>query len=105
MDKGGFREHLSLRVFMHRAPDTMRISIVESSEPPLRMMVDRGVVDLGDWKYRLHFYAYERERPGTQRIWVAYRGDPDRCMFLKGGPDDMLEGWEQKLEFWVPFTG
>lgn len=102
MDRDGFTERLMFNVFKFMEPGLIKIYVLESSSAPRRVMVRQESGALTGWKARLEFFAYSSPRPGTDLIWVAYRGDPDRCIFLKGGREDILEGWERKLEFWVP---
>lgn len=101
MNKAGWTERLDFKVFKYKEPGTIQISVVECSSPH-RMMANLNNPSTEGWKKRLEFYAYSQERPGTQMIWAAYRGDPDRCLFLKGGPADTLDGWERRFDFWVP---
>lgn len=89
---------MNFQVFRYEEPETIRIDVTEQFDSH-RIMVNRNHQA---WKPRLTFYAYGQPRPGTQYIWVAFRADPDRCIFLKGKPEDRLEGWERRLEFWVP---
>lgn len=102
MTRDEWIERLEFSVFKFHEPGLIKICVVESIKPPRRLMVSQesGIPD--GWKHRMDFYAYARPRPGTYLIWVAYRGDPDRCLFMKGQSTDVLEGWERKLEFWVP---
>lgn len=102
MDRDGFTERLVFNVFKFQEPGLIKIYVVESSSMPRRVMVRREPGVTEGWKTRHEFYAYGSPRPGTNMIWVAYRGDPDRCIFLKGDREDTLEGWERRLEFWVP---
>lgn len=105
MNKYGWTERLDFEVFKYQEPGTIKINVLECLLGVHRAMATLDSISLEGWKKRLEFYAYDRERPGTQMIWVAYRGDPDRCIFLKGGQADKLEGWERKFEFWVPKQG
>lgn len=102
VDKGGWVERLDFQVFKYEEPGTIRIDVTEKHESSHRVMVNADRWSGEGWKHRLTFYAYGQARPGTRMVWVAYRADPDRCIFLKGGRDDRLEGWERRLEFWVP---
>lgn len=103
MNKSGWTERLDFKVFKYKEPRTILISVLESTSSPQRMMANLNDHSIEGWKKRLEFYAYGKARPGTQMIWVAHRGDPERCIFLKGGlPDTSLDGWRRKFEFWVP---
>lgn len=102
MNRDGFTERLVLNVFQFQEHGLVKIHVVESSSPPRRVMISREPGVSSGWKTRLEFFAYSCPRPGTNMVWVAYRSDPDRCIFLKGDREDKLEGWERKLEFWVP---
>lgn len=101
MDTSGWTERLDFQVFKYEEPGTIRIDVAEEHSSQ-RVMVNADRWSEEGWKNRLTFYAFGQARPGTKMIWVAYRADPDRCIFLKGGRDDKLEGWERRLEFWVP---
>lgn len=98
MDGGGWTERMQFNVFKFQEAETVRFEVTEQFDSH-RMMVNGSQTG---WQHRLAFFAYDRPRPGTEYIWVAFRTDPDRCLFLKGKPSDTLEGWERKLEFWVP---
>lgn len=101
MDQDGWTERLAFQVFKFEEPGTIRIEVKESVSSN-RIMVNLGQWSREGWKTRLRFYAYGEARPGTKMIWVAHREDPDRCIFLLGKRSDKLEGWERRLEFWVP---
>lgn len=98
MDKDGWIERTEFNVFRYEEPGTIRIDVTEQHDSH-RMMVN---TNKPEWKHRLTFYAYGKPRPGTRYVWVAFRADPDRCIFLKGTQADCLAGWERVLEFWVP---
>lgn len=98
MDIDGWTERMQFNVFKFQEPGTIRMEVTEQFNTH-RMMVNGTQ---GGWSHRLAFFAYNRPRPGTEYVWVAFREDPDRCLFLKGKPSDTLEGWERTLEFWVP---
>lgn len=93
---------LEFGVFKFDEPGLIKIYVVESTKSPSRVMVTQESSVSEGWKRRMEFYAFSRPRPGTFLIWVAYRGDPDRCVLMRGLRTDVLEGWERKLEFWVP---
>lgn len=92
---------LDFKVFKLQEAGTISIHVVEQHEPH-RVMVNFGLPLPEGWKYRLTFYAYPEKRPGTQLIWVAFRADPDRCIFMTGGIADTMGGWKRRLQFWVP---
>lgn len=98
MDRDGWAERTSFEVYKFEEPGTIRVDVVEQHDTH-RVMVNRNQ---HGWNPRLVFYAYPQPRPGTEYVWVAFRADPDRCLFLKGAKGDCLEGWERVLEFWVP---
>lgn len=102
MDRDGWTERLAFKAFQFEEPGTIKIEVIESSQSYHRVIVVRKPWSSDGWKKRLEFYAYDQARPGTQMIWIAYRADPERCIFLKGDQGDRLEGWERKFEFWVP---
>lgn len=89
---------MQFNVFKYHEAGTIRIQVTEHPDYH-RIMVDGAGPG---WKHMLTFHAYEQPRPGTEYVWVAFKAGPDRCVFLKGKPGDTLEGWERKLEFWVP---
>lgn len=89
-------------MFKFDEPGLIKIHVLESVNPPKRVMVTQESSVSEGWEHRMDFYAYGRPRPGAYLIWVAYRGDPDRCIFMRGLRTDVLEGWERRLEFWVP---
>lgn len=102
MTRDGFTERLEFDVFQFEEPGLIKIYVIEGTSSPRRVMAGRdpGIPD--GWKKRLEFYAYGSPRPGTYRVWIAYRADPDRCLFMKGDGAEAWEGWECRLEFWVP---
>lgn len=101
MDRDGWTERLDFKVFKFDEPGTIKIFVSECLWPH-RVMVDRKQCCLEGWKERLVFNAYGRPRPRTDLIWIGYRGDPDRCIFVKGNGAEPVEDWERRLEFWVP---
>lgn len=102
MTRDEWIERLEFKAFKFHEPGLIRVIILETTKPPGRVMVTTEATIPEGWKHRMEFFAYDRPRPGTYLIWVAYRGDPDRCLLMKGQREDVLEGWERKLEFWVP---
>lgn len=101
IDKAGWTEQLDFKAFKDEEEGTIEIHVTEQFSTH-RMMVHQGGWISQGWNHRLTFYAYEKQRPGTQMIFVAFRGDPERCILLNGGKSNILEGWERGLEFWVP---
>lgn len=102
MNRDGWTDRLNFNVFKFEEPSTIKIFVVESTSGSHRVMVNREPWALEGWKKRCEFNAYGRARPGTQAMWIGYKDDPDRCVFVKGGRGEAMEGWERRLEFWVP---
>lgn len=98
MDRDGWTERTSFQVFKFEEPGTVRVDVVEQLHTH-RAMVNRKKQG---WTHRLAFYAYPVPREGTEYVWVAFQAEPDRCLFVKGTKGERLEGWEKRLEFWVP---
>lgn len=89
-------------MFRYEEGGTVRFDVTEQYDKQ-RVMVNSGGNWVSEgWSHKLTFYAYDEPRPRTQYIWVAFRSDPARCIFLKGKQSDTLQGWERRLEFWVP---
>lgn len=102
MNRDGWTERVDFKVFKFQEPNTIKIYVVQSTSGTHRVMVNRVPWPLEGWTKYLEFHAYGRQRAGTQLIWIAYRGDPDRCIFVKGDHGDTMERWDRRLEFWVP---
>lgn len=94
-------QRLNFEVFKFEEPGTIRIDVTDQHDPH-RVMVNPAGWSATGWEPLLTFYVYAQQRPGTQMIWVAFGTNPERCIFMKGGVSDKLEGWERRMEFWVP---
>lgn len=102
MNRNEWLERLDFQVFRFEEPGTIKLYVVESTNSTYRVLVNREPWALEGWKRRLEFHAYGQPRPGTQAVWVGYCGNPDRCIFVKGGRGEQISGWDRRLEFWVP---
>lgn len=102
MNRDGWTERLVFNVFQYEEPGMFKVTVKKATTGSTRQMVNREPWHTDGWDAYLEFFAYERQRPGTHMIWIAYHSDPERCIFLKGNHTDVLPGWERRLEFWVP---
>lgn len=98
----GWQERLTFNVFRYEEPGMIKIHLYESISPTGRTMATISPSTAKGWTKRLEFFVYSSQRPGTDMIWIAYCGDPQRCIFVRGGPSDTLNGWERMFGFWVP---